>query len=163
MLLLIRVFIRALKAPPIAPSALSDFRAVGRGGASRRLWRGFGVLRGSNSAPKPRSPAPKPWNPTCGSCPSGLRGFRAEAVEPSSETVKPSPKTTEPSFEISKPNRKFPKTAQSEPKGTLWEDLAWGTWFLQGLAEKVVGLRGLRVAPRGFGWEGQQTGPQGGG
>ena len=29
-------FIRAGQPPPIAPSALSDFRAVGRGGASRR-------------------------------------------------------------------------------------------------------------------------------
>ena len=43
MLLLSRAFVRALKAPPIAPSALSDFRAVGRGGASRRLRRGFGA------------------------------------------------------------------------------------------------------------------------
>ena len=32
-------FIRAGQPPPIAPSALSDFRAVGRGGASRRLRR----------------------------------------------------------------------------------------------------------------------------
>ena len=40
MLLLTRAFICALKAPPIAPSALSDFRAVGRGGASRRLYTG---------------------------------------------------------------------------------------------------------------------------
>ena len=47
MLLLIRAFIRALKAPPIAPSALSDFRAVGQGGASRRHRGGFGAgLRG---------------------------------------------------------------------------------------------------------------------
>ena len=52
MLLLTRAFIRALKAPPIAPSALSDFRAVGRGGASRRLRRGFGAgLRGGAIAP----------------------------------------------------------------------------------------------------------------
>ena len=36
---LTRAFGRAVKAPPIAPSALSDFRAVGRGGASRRLRR----------------------------------------------------------------------------------------------------------------------------
>ena len=47
MLLLTRAFIRALKAPPIAPSALSDFRAVGQGGASRRHRGGFGAgLRG---------------------------------------------------------------------------------------------------------------------
>ena len=43
MFLLAHAFVRALRAPPIAPSALSDFRAVGRGGASRRLRRGFGV------------------------------------------------------------------------------------------------------------------------
>ncbi len=52
MFLLTRALVRALKAPPIAPSALSDFRAVGRGGASRRLWQGLGAgLRGGAIAP----------------------------------------------------------------------------------------------------------------
>ena len=52
--------------------------------------------------------------------------------------------------------------SQMGPKVTLWGDLSWGTWFLQGSAGKVVGLRGLRVAPRGFAREGRPGGPSGG-
>ena len=53
-----------LASSPIAPSALSVLRAVGRGGASRRLRRSIGVAtkspQPSLQSPKPSLQSPKP-------------------------------------------------------------------------------------------------------
>ena len=164
--MLTRAFIRALKAPPIAPSALSDFRAVGPGGTSRRLRRGFGAgLRGFKrrqfSWPQPSRPsrpehkAPRKHAPAMARTPRNPDfQLRSPVFKDRSPTIQP----RNPVCKTRSPTQRHPNGSQRDPLGGP----CWGLWFLQGLAEKVVGLRGLRVAPRGFGWEGQQTGPQGG-
>ena len=119
---LTRAFGRAVKAPPIAPSALSAFRAVGRGGASRHLqrwqrfllpWSAFGTLGGQTC--KCRAQPQK--------CGAQFRKCRGAA---------PKPRT---------PTPKISKGSQSDPLG----DLCWGTWFSQALASQVVEVRTLSL------------------
>ena len=120
--------------------ARADFRAVGRGGASRRLrrwqrfalpWGAFGTLGG-----QPHKCGAQPQK-----CGAQFRKCRGVARKPRT------------------PTQKISKGSQSDP----WGDLAWGTWFSQALAGQVVGVRTLRAAPRGFGPKGRRRGPAEGG
>ena len=119
MFLLARVFARALKAPTIAPSALSDSRAGGRGGASRRLRRGFGAgLRGSKR---------KQFESTCE---AGLHTFRAVAQDDTlrrlplgyvifartSKDLEAQRHTAEPRLPTPKPNLPSPKPGPPSSK-----------------------------------------------